>query len=161
MRNPISCAALVLSLTTLTLTACESVTESEFNSAACPQTFEFGNDGCARYVVLVDAPSGTWPSTYRWVARVSSIDSVLVFTDIEEGLEREPVHVRITRDWSLWRTTEDTVSLWVSVKLLEEPQPIQVGVPLPVFAADSTLRIVRFTDVGKVPPVDTIRLTLR
>jgi hypothetical protein len=55
----------------------------------------------------------------------------------------------------------DTVSVWVSAKMLEDPRPIQVGVPLPVFAADSALHVVRFAAAGERPNADTVTLTLR
>jgi hypothetical protein len=51
--------------------------------------------------------------------------------------------------------------VWISAKLLDNPQPAQVGVPLPVFASDSTLHVVRFAPVGARPAMDTVWLTLQ
>lgn len=66
--------------------------------------------------------------------------------------------LQLTLMWG--RVPGDTASFWVSAKLLEVPRPVQGGVPLPIFAADSALRLARFLAVGQVAIVDTVRLSL-
>jgi hypothetical protein len=70
------------------------------------------------------------------------------------------VPITIIRWFPPARGSGDTASVWVSAKMLEDPRPIQVGVPLPVFASDSALHVVRFANVGERPSVDTVILTL-
>ena len=54
----------------------------------------------------------------------------------------------------------DTMSVWVTARLFEDPRSNTTGTALPAFAADSALRVVRFAPVGSIPPVDTVHLTL-
>lgn len=130
---------------------------------ACPQTYEFGNHGCARLVVMVEPPPQPWPTSgYRWDVRaVPARDNS--GADVAFSLRPGPgeIPLGLIRWHSPAPGTGDTASVWVSARMLEDPRPIQVGVPLPVFAADSVLHVARFAPVGSRPPVDTVRLTLK
>jgi hypothetical protein len=159
-------AVVRLALAAVLAAACRAPTAGERpDRAACPQTYEFGNHGCARVLALVEGPPLPWPASYRFDVHATPARPVRW---VEPALATTPgvgpVPLQLTR-WeappSGVGTAADTLSVWVVARLLEDPRPIQVGVPLPTFAADSVLRVVRFADVGSVPPVDTVRLTLR
>lgn len=161
MRTPHLRPTLVLTALVLGAGGCRGVIDSdERDSAACRQTYEFGNHGCARVVALVEAPPPPWPALSRWALHVRSARPQLGAGAVpvrEPGPGAVPVEVTL---YAL-PAPGDTASFWIVAKLLEDPRPAQVGVPLPVFAADSVLRVLRFAAVGAVPPVDTVRLTLR
>lgn len=133
----------------------------DVDSRACRQTYEFGNYGCARVLALVEGPPAPWPASYRVDVRAtprSTTGGVETVGAARPGVG--PVPLELTRFFRL-PTADDTLSVWVVARLLEDPRPVVVGVPLPVFAADSVLRLIRFTPVGSVPSVDTVHLTLR
>lgn len=142
---------------------CRSATDNDRQElAACSQTYEFGNYGCARVVAAIDGPPSPWPTSYRLdvravPARVSSGASVAVAPQPSLGA----VPLRLTLRGPPSQAVGDTLSVWVVARMLEDPWPPVVGVPLPVFAADSVLRVVRWAPVGGVPQVDTVRLVLR
>jgi hypothetical protein len=143
---------------TVALAACNSFTGSDARSA-CPQTYEFGNYGCARLVAILDGPPQPWPASTRWSTRVHSADPALWL----EAFGLDPADGRVPFELTLWTALphgRDTASVWVVAKLLEDPRPIVVGVPLPIFAADSALHLAQFAAVGEQPRADTIRLTL-
>ena len=142
---------------------CRSVTDrTRADPVACPQTYEFGNFGCARIVALVEGPPTPWPARYRFdvravPARSSSGATVTIAPEPGVG----PVPLQLTL-WGGPASAEgDTLSVWIVARLLEDPAPPVVGVPLRTFAADSTLRVIRFAKVGAVPPVDSVPLLLR
>jgi hypothetical protein len=139
--------------------SCHSIGDP--SSAACEQTYEFGNYGCARVLVTLSPPSKPWP-LYRVDVRLRaaemSMDATLAVAD-DPPLGEVPV--TIVR-WSRPPAgAADTMSVWVIGKMLEIPSPIPVGVPLPTFAADSVLRVLHFAPVGAVPATDSLVLVLR
>jgi hypothetical protein len=113
-------------------------------------------------LAIVEGPPAPWPPSYRFDVRaVPAVPdaNAILGSAIAEPLDAGPVPLQLT----LWirPAIGDTLSVWVVARLLEDPRPIVVGVPLPTFAVDSALRVVRFAPVGAVPPVDTVRLVLR
>ena len=147
----------------LVAAACRATTASErARGDACPQTYEFGNYGCARVVALIDGPPRPWPDPYRFEARLTPA------RPSPAGSATSPTSTfasTVPLQYTLWSPLApagtDTLSVWVVARMLEDPQPAVVGVPLPLFAADSVLRVLRFAPVGSVPPTDSARLTLR
>ena len=143
----------------LSLAGCDSPFALELGE--CPQTYEFGSYGCARLVVFLEFPSQPWPDSRRFDLRVQSAqpDDEVLF------LESKPTAganlITVSRRFHPLRGTGDTISVWVRAAILEDPRPILVGVPLPVFASDSLFHIAQFSGVGTVPRVDTLYLTLR
>ena len=136
--------------------ACREPTKPVFDPTRCQQTYEFGNFGCSRVIVLVTPPSEL-PSAYRYnvrgiPARDTGFESV--FSQPSQAGSNELYFIQ----WS--PVTEDTLSVWVVARVLDQSEPVVVGVPLPVFAADSVLRVIRFAPVGSKAPVDTVRLSL-
>jgi hypothetical protein len=112
-------------------------------------------------LALVEGPLAPWPASYRFDVRAvppASAAGVSTATPPAPGVG--PMPLQLTR-WLQPPGSADTLSVWVVARLLEDPRPIVVGQPLPTFAADSALRLVRFAPVGVVPPVDTVRLVMR
>ena len=141
------------------LAAACNIVDPDPDPNVCQQTYEFGNYGCTRFVIIAEGPPQPWPATYRWDFRATPADSANAsgngFADHPLG---GPATIHLVRYVPV---ATDTTSYWVRARILEVPSPIQVGVPLRVFAADSVLRVARFAGVGQRPRVDTVRLTLR
>lgn len=143
---------------------CERETPTELveDSEACPRTGEFGNYGCARLVVMVQGPPQPWPTPRRWDVRAVPVRER---TGPDLALAPYPDTGAVALFLIRWHPPapghEDTTSVWVSARMLEDPRPIVPNVPLAVFAADSVVHVARFAAVGSRPPVDTVRLTLR
>jgi len=158
MMKPLRLCAILCAM--MLAGGCRLFTGSE-DPEACQQTYEFGNSGCARLVLIVEPPPQPWPSFYRWDARATPAREG---TGADVGHAARPgpgmVPIQLTRWHHVTPGSGDTASVWVSARLLEDPRPIQPGVPLPTYAADSVLHVVRFAPVGSRPPVDTVRLTL-
>lgn len=139
---------------------CSLLTGSDEDPAVCRQTYEFGNYGCARMVVIVEPPPQPWPVGYRWDVRaVAAREGTGTDETVSSRPDTGAVPLRLIRRMQADPGSQDTASVWVVAKMLEDTRAI--GVPLPVFAADSLLHVARFAPVGSRPPVDTIRLTLR
>ena len=158
---------LTLAISVPLSSGCNQITGNERDPffGPCPQTYEFGNYGCARFVVHVTPPAGDLPPLYRVDVRARWIDSARTTATLPgnrgNGPPFRPTRLTITLWGPGFVQSGDTASVWVIGRILEDVRPIQVGVPLPVFAADSVLHKARFAGVGAVPPVDTIRLTLK
>lgn len=138
--------------------ACERDIPTELvESDACAQTYEFGNYGCARLVVMVQGPPQPWPTGRRWDVRAAAARQG---TGADLALAAHPDTGAVSLGLIRWHRpapgSEDTASVWVSARLLED-----TGAKLTVFAADSVLHVARFAPVGSPPSVDTVRLTLR
>lgn len=154
-------SVLIVLAGSLSLAGCRSPTSID-DEAACPVSRGHGNYGCARVVLVVEPPPQPWPEQYRWTAtampaREGSGADLAVATQPGPG----KVLITIMRRVPPAHGSGDTASVWVAAKMLEDPRPIQVGVPLPVFAADSALHVVRFAAAGQRPTVDTVTLTLK
>jgi hypothetical protein len=143
--------------------ACARSTPAEpTDPRLCPQTYEFGNYGCARVLAVVQAPPQPWPANYRYDVRVTPARPQSGF---EIAFANPPAFGPAALTAIRWvppvpRGT-DTVSVWVVARMLDDVRPIVLGRPLPVFAADSTLRLARFVAVGAVAAIDTVALELR
>jgi hypothetical protein len=155
-----ACILAVLA-STVSLAGCNSPTHT-VDEDACPVPSGQGYYGCARIVLIVGPPPQPWPERYRWSIRATPAREG---TGADVALADQPkpgtVPITIMRWLPPARGTGDTASVWVSAKMLEDPRSFPTGVPLPVFAADSALRVVRFAAVGTVPQTDTVQLTLR
>jgi hypothetical protein len=139
---------------------CNLFTGAEEDPARCNQTYEFSNFGCARMVVIYQPPPRPWPQQgYRWDVRVRTAREG---TGADAVVAQAPDSLGTALKLIRWEPPEpgsqDTSSVWVIARLLEDTRA--VNVPLPDFAADSVLHVARFAPVGSRPPVDTIRLTL-
>jgi len=143
--------------------ACTSPTDqARTESDACPQTYEFGNHGCARVVAVVDEPPKPWPERVRWDVRaVPARPATDAFATFSPAPGPGPVPLQLTRWMQPPADAGDTLSVWIVARLLDDTPPYAVGVPLPTFAADSVLRVLRFAEVGRVPVVDSVHLTPR
>ena len=166
MRRIARRALLTSATSVLLASGCDLITDNERDRffGPCPQTYEFANYGCARLVVHLTPPAGDLPPLYRVDVRARWLDSARTTAALPENGGTNPPFLPTRLTITLWGPglvrSDDTASVWVIGRILEDVRPIQVGVPLPVFAADSVLHKARFAGVGAVPPVDTIRLTL-
>lgn len=131
----------------------------------CDRWYYQGDSGCARIVVILKAPAEPLPTLYRlqvksWFANPRDEAALAPTTDQNPRLHPLMMTV-MRRNYSQPPPVPDTASIWVIARLLEDVRPVQVGVPLPVFAADSVLITSKFTPVGSVPRVDTVQLVLK
>jgi hypothetical protein len=136
--------------------------EPRVDAAACPQTYEFGNFGCARVVALVDAPPAPPTARYRFTVRaMPARPEAGVPPAFSPTPGPGPNLLQLTIYSPATPTPVDTLSVWIVGRLLDDSPPPVLNAPLPTVAADSVLRVLRFARVGARPPVDTVRLTLR
>jgi hypothetical protein len=142
-------------------TGCRTSTGSETDPTLCQQTYEFGNFGCSRLVAIVDPPPAPLPAAWRYIVRA---DPARPNSGMDGGFAGMPHAGANPIDLVLWHPLlpagEDTVSMWIKARLLDQTV-IVIGQPLPTFAVDSVLRVVRFAPVGSKAPVDTVHLALR
>lgn len=155
-RRAVLCGAVIVA------GACSLLTGSDEDPTVCRQTYEFGNYGCARLVVIVNPPPQPWPVGYRWDVRaVPAREGTGTDQAVSSRADTGGVELRLIRRMQPDPGSQDTASVWVRGQMLHDTRPWPVGVPLPVVAADSVLHAARFAPVGARPPVDTVRLTLR
>lgn len=143
----------------LLVNSCNSNTEPVVDPALCPQTYEFGNYGCARIMVIVDAPSTPLPASHIWDLRVAPVDKS---TGVGASYGDHPVageHLLQLTQFFLPRVQIDTMTIWATARVIDVTDSRLK--PLPIFAGDSVMHIVRFAPVGTRPQVDTVRLILR
>ena len=126
----------------------------------CPQTYEFRNYGCARIVAMLEVVPEPWPAIFRWSVKSTAADTSLPLSAMNNDPTDGAAPLTLTLYMAPLQYAGDTASVWITAKLLEDPRPIMVGVPLPVFASDSVLHVARFSEVGEIPAVDTVFLTL-
>jgi len=131
----------------------------------CPQTYEFGNYGCARAVIFLSPPVEPLPELYRLHLRAQWADSPSTTAALASPSGQNPKLIPILLTITVWDprsvSAPDTASVWITARILEDVRPIVVNVPLPIFAADSTLRSLYFAAVGSVPRPDTVRFSLK
>ena len=148
---------------------CRDATPTDIiaEEGVCPQTYEFGNYGCAVVVARPDAPALPWPAVHRieLTARPARENSGVGPTGSPESplnaAPLGPMSVRVTA-WSRpMPIGADTLSMWVVARMIDMSPPIVAGRTLPTFAADSVLRLVRFVPAGERYAPDTVRLALR
>ncbi|MGD8319841.1 MAG: hypothetical protein PVJ02_05290 [Gemmatimonadota bacterium] len=111
---------------------------------------------CARLLALVEGPAEPWPSLRKVVLRAypaRDLDEPTFVTEADTGA----VPILLVDHLIPIETLGDTVSMWFKAEILEIPDPLVTGEPLPVFAVDSTVLRVDFT----VRKVDTVRLRMR
>lgn len=160
MSTPNSLPRLALLSGAILLAGCEGMLPTRESPEVCHQTYEFGNYGCARLVVVVEGPPQPWPLGPRWDVRAVSAREG---TGANDAFAPHPgpgaTSLRLIRYHMPAPGSEDTASVWVTARMLEHIEG--VGVPFPVFAADSVLHVARFAPVGGRAPEDTVRLTLK
>ncbi|MBT8395932.1 MAG: hypothetical protein HKO65_14630 [Gemmatimonadetes bacterium] len=161
-RNRISAVGVAgLVLSAFVLSGCGSSTGPDADSDnVCRPAGDPAFYACARLGVSLDVIPEPWPSLYRWSIRTIAANPRLN----DETHFRDPDGNEVRLDLPLWVPLDhlpgDTASVWVVVKLLDDPRPIVTGVPLPVFAEDSVLHVARFVGAGERLLVDTLFLSL-
>jgi hypothetical protein len=162
-RAPLAAAA-ACAAALLAAGACRSTAgvEPRLDPALCPQTYEFGNFGCARVVAQVEASPQPSTTRYRFDVRlVPARPDAGVSLYVAPMPGPGPVPLQLTLYSPLMPRPVDTLSVWVVGRLLDDSPPPPVNAPLPTLAADSVLRVLRFAPVGARPAVDTVRLDVR
>ena len=145
-------------LALLALSGCRDATGAD-EPRRCRQMYGYGNDGCARVVLLVEPPPPPFPSSKEYfvklrAARVTA-DGITDAGPAHSGPGANEVEYPLTAGTG----TMDTLSVWAIARLSDlGPAPERED---RVFAADSALVLLRFTPVGERPAVDTVRLTLQ
>ena len=123
--------------------------------------FEPDTFGCAEFLIVIEPPSDPLTPLYLWWIRARTADGGFSGTGNGSNPLDGQAHLRFTLYSALPGAAGDTASVWVVARILEDVRPVIVGEPLPVFAADSALRVAVFAAPGEVPAVDTVRLSLR
>ena len=140
--------------------ACGSTVDPNVDDGSCRQTYEFGNYGCARLVVIVDTPSITLPAARRWDIRAVPVPNV---SGLAGGIDYEAKPgTRLLEFIRFNRLPTDTLNefpAWVTARVIDDSRPFTS--PLPVLAIDSVLHVFKFAPVGSRPVLDTVRLTPR
>jgi hypothetical protein len=121
-------------------------------SPLCPQTYEFGNYGCARVVATIAAQPDASLQGRVYVAVIavglhSGFDAAYV-----DGTAIGTYSVSLTRFGPGRPGSGDTVSVWVRATVHDNSQLI---------AADSILRVIRFAPVGQLRTIDSVSLVLK
>lgn len=111
---------------------------------------------CARLVALVEGPSEAWPSLRKVVVRAYPARDLGEPTFVTEA-DTGAVPILLLDHLIPIETLGDTVSMWFKAEILEIPNPPVTGEPLPVFAVDSVVHRVDFTERR----LDTVRLRMR
>lgn len=156
-RSSMARSALTAILLLLGLSSCVGLTDPDEDDSTCPQTYEFGNHGCAKLVVLPGILPPQSPSPYVWKVSAQG-ESAATF---EAGRDSWPEEVRLHLTlMSPLPGDADVDSVTVVAEILDDSGPRDVGVPLLLVAVDSVRLSVRFAPVGGRPTVDTVRLGL-
>ena len=135
--------------------------QDHVDTAICQQTYEFGNYGCARIVVVVELTKTPLPLQYVFFVGANALRAG---AGREAAIVGRPAigrnHLQVIR-FELPQPPVDTASFWIYGRILEIPPNHPAGQPLPVFAADSIPFVLRFAQVGMRAPLDTVVLRLR
>ena len=145
-----------------TLLGCSSPTMPE-DRKPCPQSYEFGNYGCSRVVVIVDGPADSWPELRAWDVRVTPRRSNTA-ASANWSYSPGPGANVITLTRAFYRDDDkavDTLGVTVKAALYTGRRYGEAIHPAEIFAIDSAFHIMRFVPVGSTPPTDSVRLTLR
>src|SRR5262245_2824468 len=96
----------------------------------CLQTYEFGNYGCSRTVVVLAPPSDPLPSLYRLDVRARWANSPMTTAALASPSDQNPALNPVLVDIILWDRrfvpAGDTASLWVIARVLDDVRPIIV-----------------------------------
>ncbi len=126
------------------VTSCRNVTPTDVtNDGRCPQTYEFGNYGCARVVALMDGSALSLPTRYRVSVAIRPVRTTsgwegVVASDSSLGA----IPVTATLQLRPLQPSGDTVTTWVTASLTDWSVP-------------------NMSPVIAVAPVDTVRLRVR
>ena len=100
---------------------CEPGMGLDEDDGSCPQTYEFGNFGCARIVVMVQGPPEPWPVSYQWDVRALPAREG---TGTDLALAPRPDSGAVPLHLTRWHPpapgSEDSASVWVHARLLDD-----------------------------------------
>jgi hypothetical protein len=139
--------------------ACDSPATPE-ELKPCPQTFEFGNYGCARVVVMVEGSLESWPELRVWDVRVIPRRANTAASTNWSFAPGPGAHLITLKRW-YYRDEDqlvDTLSVTIKAELHSARRHGDAVQAVELFAADSAHHVMRFVPVGSTPPVDTVRL---
>jgi hypothetical protein len=145
-----------LLLVPLLLAVCDGPGLVEGQLGPCVESREFGSSGCAVLEVAITPPSTGTSDTMLAVSARLAEGSVIAHAD---QATFGKFHFRLELPPESTVAGGDTASVWVVAKLVDIDA--STGGATHYVAADSVLRVIRFTAVGETPPVELVRLTLR
>lgn len=140
------CLEFVSALTILSSGACSSPLEP----IACPVTSEWGTEGCAQVIVIVDEPTSTTIGSGALYVTARSMDG--------RSISHAPSPVfgtfRMLVDLGPFPQVDasEPLSAWIVAYVVGPPSED------PILASDSVLATLRFVGAGVVPQLDTVRL---
>ena len=121
--------------------------------AVCPQTYEFGNYGCAQVVARVTTQSDA-SVIGHFAVSVKALDPNSGFEVAGvQGATPGTYTISLTRWVPRMEGTGDTVSVWVKAGLFDASYTL--------VAVDSIPRVIRFAPVGQIRTVDSVSLVLK
>jgi hypothetical protein len=135
------------------LGSCDSPTATPME---CPQTYEFGNYGCAVLSIETVNPSDM---PYFYSLNLSATPS-RPGTGVAHAFIAKSAHgderigrtqLKVTRNFPPDAASQDTASFWITATISELPERTE-------FAVDSVLRVLRFSPVEGVVSVDSVTL---
>ena len=145
------------------VSSCRAPTDNEAKAweGPCPQTYEFGNYGCARFVILADFGVSEWPGTSRGFFGAILDGGSVGSSAMQLPPAGEHVVRLIVTDFAGYSRSPAADSIWLRGTVIDHAGPIVIGGGPQVLARDSVRRAMRWTAVGTRPVVDTVRLTFR
>ena len=136
----------------LLLSLCACGTEPQHDDGTCPQTYEFGNHGCAVVRGLVLAADDQ-PMAGVSVSGLGADDNEGIgFTSMDSRSDGT-FELRLIRFLQLSGSEEDSASVWV--RAVVRPPPSQNVATV----RDEVLTRIRIVPVGQIP--ETVTVTLR
>ena len=145
----------LLSILTLSaIVGCGSVGPANRDPAACPQTGEFANFGCARFAAVLTTPSGAPAVGIALTAALLDAESAGQPNGLSSQRSDAQGHVGLQFTWYAAPPKRDTVRVRVVALRID-------ALGGPAQRIDSLdVRLV-FVPVGQRPPLDTARWQLR
>jgi hypothetical protein len=125
----------------------------------CEQTYEFGNFGCTRMLLVVTPPDGIIPMQVMLTVMVEPLrEHTGLNSYIDGNTSLDSLSVNLIR-WDSGQPSTDTVSVRVIARLLDRSGATASG-PLPLLGVDTVHRVLQIAPVGALAPVDTVRIVL-
>lgn len=127
---------------------------SPFGPTPCPATSEWGTNGCAQVVVVVEEPGSEVPRPYFLTVSARLDDGGVISHAPEPRFGAFLMTIDLGPTSSL--KSGDTASVWLIASLVSTASELLED---PIVASDSVVKRLGFVGMGEVPALDTARLT--